>query len=120
VSSEDATPDPYADPLVFGQRLQMLRTRKGMTRDQLGGLLGKSGSWVKGVETGRLKTPKLETILHIAELLRVRDLSDLTGNQSVHVDLFSGPGHPRLAAVKAAVDAFPVTIQHEAPPAAHE
>ncbi|MFI6248501.1 helix-turn-helix domain-containing protein [Streptomyces sp. NPDC051016] len=119
MSSEDATPDPYADPLVFGQRLQMLRTRKGITRDQLGGLLGKSGSWVKGVETGRLKTPKLQTILHIAELLRVRDLSDLTGNQSVHVDLFGGPGHPRLAAVKAAVDAFPLTTQHEAPPAAH-
>lgn len=119
MSSEDATPDPYADPLVFGQRLQMLRTRKGITRDQLGGLLGKSGSWVKGVETGRLKMPKLGMILHIAELLRVRDLSDLTGNQSVHVDLFSGPGHPRLAAVKAAVDAFPLTTQHEAPPAAH-
>lgn len=119
VSSEDATPDPYTDPLVFGQRLQILRTRKGMTRDQLGGLLGKSGSWVKGIETGRLKTPKLETILHIAELLRVRDLSDLTGDQSVQVDFFTGPGHPRLAAVKAAVDAFPLTTQHEAPPAAH-
>ncbi|WP_327729094.1 MULTISPECIES: helix-turn-helix domain-containing protein [unclassified Streptomyces] len=109
VSSEAATPDPYADPLVFGQRLQILRTRRGMTRDQLGGLLGKTGSWVKGVETGRLKTPKLETILRIAELLRVRDLSDLTGDQSVHIDLFAGPGHPRLAPVKAAVDAFPLT-----------
>jgi transcriptional regulator with XRE-family HTH domain len=117
--SPDATPDPFADPLVFGQRLQILRTRKGMTRDQLGGLLGRSGSWVKGVEAGRLKTPKLEVILRIAELLRVRDLADLTGDQSAHVDLFAGPGHPRLAAVKAAVDAFPLTTQREAPPAAH-
>lgn len=90
MSSEDASPDLYADPLVFGQRLQILRTRRGMTRDQLGGLLGKSGSWVKGIETGRLKTPKLETVLRIAELLRVRNLSDLTGDQSVHVDLFTG------------------------------
>jgi len=119
VMSPDTTPDPYADPLVFGQRLQVLRTRKGMTRDQLGGLLGKSGSWVKGIETGRLKTPKLDTILRIAELLRVRDLSDLTGDQSVHVDLFAGPGHPRLGAVKAAVDAFPLTTRREAPPTAH-
>lgn len=111
--------DPYTDPLVFGQRLQILRTRKGLTRDQLGGLVGKSGSWVKGVETGRLKTPKLETILGIAEVLRVRDLSDLTGDQAVHVDLFTGPGHPRLAAVKAAVDAFPVATEREAPPTAH-
>jgi len=112
-------PDPNANPLVFGQRLQILRTRKGITRDQLGGLVGKSGSWVKGVETGRLKTPKLETILRIAEVLRVRDLSDLTGDQSIHVDLFTGPGHPRLAAVKAAVDAFPITTAQEAPSTAH-
>lgn len=115
----DATPDPYADPLVFGQRLQILRTRKGITRDQLGGLVGRSGSWVKGVETGRLKTPKLEIVLRLAEILRVRDLSDLTGDQSVHVDLFSGPGHARLPEVKAAVDAFPLTGRREAPPAAH-
>lgn len=119
MSSSNATPDPYADPLAFGQRLQILRNRKGMTRDQLGGLMGFSGSWVKGLETGRLKVPKLATILRLAELLRVRDLADLTGDQSVHVALFTGPGHPRLAAVKAAVDAYPITTQREAPPAAH-
>lgn len=115
----DATPDPYTDPLAFGQRLQILRTRRGLTREQLGGLAGRSGSWVKGVETGRLKTPKLEVVLRLAEILRVRDLSDLTGDQSVSVDLFTGPGHPRLPAVKAAVDAFPLGARREAPPAAH-
>ncbi|MGQ4349674.1 helix-turn-helix domain-containing protein [Streptomyces sp. SAS_275] len=115
----DATPDPYADPLVFGQRLQILRTRRGLTRDQLGGLAGRSGSWVKGVETGRLKTPKLEIVLRLAEILRVRDLSDLTGDQSVHTALFTGPGHARLPEVKAAVDAFPLGTRREAPPAAH-
>ncbi|GAA3785872.1 helix-turn-helix domain-containing protein [Streptomyces chiangmaiensis] len=117
--SQDASPDPYADPLVFGQRLQILRTRRGMTREQLGGLVGKSGSWVKGVETGRLGTPKLDMILRIAEVLRVRDLGDLTGSQAMHIHLFTGPGHPRLAPVKAAVDAFPLTTQRAAPPAAH-
>ncbi|MFI0268551.1 helix-turn-helix domain-containing protein [Streptomyces luteogriseus] len=115
----DATPDPYANPLVFGQRLQILRTRRGLTRDQLGGLAGFSGSWVKGVETGRLQTPKLEVVLRLAEILRVRDLSDLTGDQSVHVSLFTGPGHTRLPEVKAAVDAFPLGARSEAPPTAH-
>ncbi|MGW2210105.1 helix-turn-helix domain-containing protein [Streptomyces sp. NPDC001781] len=115
----DATPDPYADPLVFGQRLQILRTRRGLTREQLGGLAGRSGSWVKGMETGRLKTPKLDVVLRLAEILRVRDLSDLTGDQSVQVGLFTGPGHPRLPEVKAAVDAFPLGARREAPPAAH-
>ncbi|MGW6457024.1 helix-turn-helix domain-containing protein [Streptomyces sp. NPDC055078] len=117
--SSRATPDPYADPIAFGQRLQILRTRRGLTRDQLGGLTGRSGSWVKAVETGRLKTPKLHIILRLAEILRVADLSDLTGDQSVRVALFTGPGHPRLRAVKCAVDTFPLDADREAPPTAH-
>ncbi|WP_328463949.1 helix-turn-helix domain-containing protein [Streptomyces sp. NBC_00448] len=115
----DGTSDPYTDALAFGQRLQVLRNSRGITREQLGGLLGLTGSWVKAVESGRLKTPKLEVILRIAEILRVRNLADLAGNQAPPVELFAGPGHPRLAAVKAAVDAYPVGSQHEAPPTAH-
>jgi len=115
----DHVADPSTDPLAFGQRLQILRTRRGLTRDQLGGLVGRSGSWVKGLETGRLKMPKVDTILALAEALRVRDLFDLTGDQARHVDLFVGPGHPRLAAVKLAVDAWPVATAREAAPIAH-
>jgi transcriptional regulator with XRE-family HTH domain len=115
----DATPDPYADPIRFGHRLQILRTRRGMTRDQLGGLMGRSGSWVKGLESGRLKTPKVDVLLRLAEVLRVQNLADLTGDQAAPVALFTGPGHPRLAAVAAAVNAFTLTANIEAPPAAH-
>jgi transcriptional regulator with XRE-family HTH domain len=115
----DATPDPYADPLAFGQRLQIHRQRRGMSRPVLAGFLGKSPSWVKQVETGLIQPPKLPMILGIAELLRVRDLADLTGDQSLHIDLFIGPGHPRLAEVKRAVDAFAFTADREAPSAQH-
>lgn len=115
----DATPDPYANPMAFGQRMQIYRQRRGMSRPVLAGFLGKSPSWVKQVESGTIQVPKLPTILRIAELLRVRDLADLTGDQSLHVDLFIGPGHPRLAEVKAAVDAFPLTADREAPSAQH-
>lgn len=105
--------------MAFGQRMQIYRQRRGMSRPILAGFLGKSPSWVKQIETGKIQVPKLPTILRIAELLRVRDLADLTGDQSLHVDLFIGPGHPRLAAVKAAVDAFPFTADQEAPPTQH-
>ncbi|WP_232789115.1 helix-turn-helix domain-containing protein [Streptomyces odonnellii] len=116
----DATPDPYNNPIAFGQRLKILRTRRGMTRAQLGGLVGdKSASWVRAMEEGRLQTPKLVTFLRLAEILRVRDLSELTGDLSVPIALFTGPGHPRLAAVKAAVDAFPLTTRRQAPPISH-
>nr|WP_281396884.1 helix-turn-helix domain-containing protein [Streptomyces olivoverticillatus] len=101
--------------MAFGQRLQLLRTRRGMTRIVFAGLLGKSPSWVKALECGRLKTPKLDVILRIAEVLRVRELSELTGDQSARVDLFIGPGHARLPAVRDAVNAFPCTTTGQAP-----
>ncbi|MEV4740733.1 helix-turn-helix transcriptional regulator [Streptomyces sp. NPDC049555] len=114
----DAINEPYADPLAFGQRLQVLRTRRGMSRTVLAGLLGRSPSWVKAVECGRLKTPKLDVILRIAEVLRVRELSELTGDQGLRVELFAGPGHVRLPAVRAAVDTFPCAPSGQAPPVA--
>ena len=99
--------------------MQLLRTRRGMSREVLAGLLGKSASWVKQVENGRLKTPRLETILAVAEALRVRDLNELTGEQSHPVEVFIGPGHPRLAAVAAAVNSLPLSTSRQAPPTAH-
>lgn len=116
---EDATPDPYTNPLVFGQRMQILRTRRGMSRPVLAGLVGMSPSWVKQVETGVMKAPSLPMILRIAEVLRVRDLADLTGDQTMPTDLFIGPGHQQLPAVQAAVNAFPLAIDQPAPSVVH-
>ena len=93
----DATPDPYADPLRFGQRVQILRERRGMTQAQLADLIGVSPHTLRKIENGQQKAPDLERVMLIAEALRVRDLADLTGRSDMHVDLFIGPGHPRLA-----------------------
>ncbi|QKN87552.1 helix-turn-helix DNA binding domain protein [Streptomyces phage HFrancette] len=116
---DDATPDPYTDPLAFGQRMQILRTRRGLSRPVVAGLLGMSPSWVKQVERGEIGMPKLPIVLRIAELLRVRDLSDLTGDQSAPVELFVGPGHPRLPAVRDAVNAMTLGGDREAPSTEH-
>ncbi|MET8681437.1 helix-turn-helix transcriptional regulator [Streptomyces sp. NPDC004647] len=100
--------------------MQILRQRRGMSRATLAGLLGMSPSWVKRVESGQLQTPGLEMILRVAEVLRVRDLADLTGYPGLHAKLFMGPGHPRLPAVAAAVNAFPISSSDRpAPRAAH-
>ncbi|MFH9295378.1 helix-turn-helix domain-containing protein [Streptomyces sp. NPDC017520] len=116
----DASPDPYTDPLGFGQRMQILRTRRGMSRPVAAGLLGMSPSWVKQLERGEIGMPKLPVVLRIAELLRVRDLSDLTGDQSAPVDLFIGPGHSRLPAVRDAVNALTLSGRdRQAPSAVH-
>jgi transcriptional regulator with XRE-family HTH domain len=113
------TSNPADAALSFGQRLKIQRTRRGMTRDILAGLVGKSASWVKAVETGRLQTPKLAMLLRLAEALRVRDLAQLTGDQSMPISLFTGPGHPRLSQVRTAVNALPALSPQEAPPVVH-
>jgi transcriptional regulator with XRE-family HTH domain len=113
VSYPDATPEPIA----FGERLRILRTRRGMTRPVLAGLLGKSPSWLKQIERGDLHTPSLPMVLRMAEALRVRDLSDLTGDAArMPTGLFIGPGHPRLPKVRAAVDAFPLPVDDRRAP----
>lgn len=115
----DATPDPYADPLKFGQRVQILRERRGMTRAQLADFIAVSPHTLKKIENGQQQAPGLEMVMRIADALRVRDLADLTGHPDMHVDLFIGPGHPRLAEVKAAIDSFALSTSLEPPPLAH-
>lgn len=106
----DATNEFPSDPVVtVGQRIRRERERRGMTRAALAGLVGKSESWLKAVESGRLQqNPRLPILLQLAEVLRVRDLSDLTGDQSMPVKMFTGPGHPALEAVREAINSAPL------------
>jgi transcriptional regulator with XRE-family HTH domain len=98
---------PGGSSLPFGERLKHLRQRRGITREVLGGLVGKSAEWVKAIESGRLQQPKLPMLLRLAEALRVRNLAELTGDPSAPLRLFAGPGHPALPAVRDAINAIP-------------
>ncbi|RAG81231.1 XRE family transcriptional regulator [Streptacidiphilus pinicola] len=113
--TDDATRDPDQSPLAFGQRLKILRLRRGMTREVLAGFMGRSTDWVKQLETGKMQPPRLVTILQLAEALRLRDLSELIGGRGSEVGLFIGPTHARLAKVAAAVNALPAALTGELP-----
>ena len=93
-------------PVPFGKRLQALRTHRGMTREVLGGLVGRSTEWVKAVETGRLLQPKLDMLMRLSEALRV-DLAELTGHPDTSLRALTMPGHPALGAVRDAINAVP-------------
>ncbi len=90
-----------------------------MTRAQLADFIGVSLHTLRKIENGQQLAPGLEMVMRIAEALRVRDLAELTGHPEMHVDLFIGPGHPRLGAVKAAVDSFSPCSSVEPSPVAH-
>ncbi|MCX4099253.1 helix-turn-helix domain-containing protein [Nocardia sp. alder85J] len=96
--------------LPIGQRIKKHRERIGMSQPVLGGLIGKSKEWVKAVENGRLKEPKLPVLVQIAQALGLRDLADLTGDgYAVSVSMFAGERHAALGLVQEALTEFRLT-----------
>lgn len=116
---DDANTPPDAAPLSPGRRIRFWRERRGMTREVLGGLVGKSAGWVKAVETERLLPPRLPMLLRIAEVLHIRNLADLTGDQSMPIRMFTGPGHAALPQVRAAINDYALTVDGPPPNPAH-
>jgi transcriptional regulator with XRE-family HTH domain len=89
--------------LTFGKRLRIHRERAGKSRAVLGGLIGKSGEWVKAVESDRLKMPRLPILLRIAEELHITDLADLTGRHSLSVAALTKKAHGDLGLIRDAL-----------------
>ncbi|WP_405105105.1 helix-turn-helix domain-containing protein [Micromonospora sp. NBC_01405] len=90
-----------SDAETFGSRLRAHRERAGKTRAVLGGLVGRSGEWVKALEAGRLLVPRLPMLLRLAEVLGISDLADLTGEQSLPVASVTKAGHPDISRIAA-------------------
>lgn len=58
-----------------GERIQILRERKCLSRPVLAGLVGMSASWLKGIEQGRRLPPRLPVLVKLAEALAVGDVT---------------------------------------------
>ncbi|MEU0236697.1 helix-turn-helix transcriptional regulator [Nocardiopsis sp. NPDC006198] len=108
----DATPTNSAP---FGKRVQAHRTRNGQTRAVLGGLVGRSAEWVKAIETGRLGVPRLPLLLRLAEVLQVKDLAELTGEDRLSATTVTRDAHVALPAVRTALTTYHLTTNAEEP-----
>ncbi|WP_068001506.1 helix-turn-helix domain-containing protein [Nocardia pseudobrasiliensis] len=93
-----------------GERIQILRQRKGLTRPVLAGLVGMSASWLKGIERGTRLPPRLPQLVKLAEALAVGDVAvlagidmDLGGATSVPVASFARIPHDAVPAIREAV-----------------
>lgn len=92
----------------FGARLQKHRERRGMSRNVLGNLVGKSGDWVKGVESGRLLMPRLQMLLRLAQVLHIEDLAELTGDERMATATYGKTAHEQLPAISEALARYPI------------
>ena len=93
-----------------GERIQILRERKGLTRPVLAGLVGMSPSWLKGIERGTRLPPRLPLLIKLAEALAVGDVAvlagtdmDIGGAASVPVASFARIPHDAVPAIREAV-----------------
>lgn len=107
--------DPADPDLTVGQRVKYYRQARGMSQNILGELIGRNGRWVRALENGELGEPKLSTILQIAEALRIRDVAKLAG-EPIPIAALKGPGHPKLSAVRDAINSVAVPTTDGAPP----
>jgi transcriptional regulator with XRE-family HTH domain len=93
-----------------GERIQILRERRGLTRPVLAGLVGMSASWLKGIERGTRLPPRLPLLVKLAEALAVGDIAVLAGTDmdigdatSVPVASFARIPHDAVPAIREAV-----------------
>jgi transcriptional regulator with XRE-family HTH domain len=102
------------DPtLPVGKRIQLLRERRGLSRAVVAGLCGRSESWLKKIEQGMRQAVRLPTLLRLAEVLRVDDLTELTG-QHLPLAVYGKPTHQAMPALQQVMMTYPLGSGTEA------
>jgi transcriptional regulator with XRE-family HTH domain len=67
------------DEWAIGQRIAGHRVRRGLTQDELAGLVGISLSMMKKIESGDRLVTRFSQLVLFAQVLRIPDLRELTG-----------------------------------------
>ena len=68
--------------LTTGERIRIVRERRGMTRAVCAGLVGRSPDWLKKIECGDRPLSNITMLVKLANVLHVDDVSTLTGGVS--------------------------------------
>ncbi|MBM7771928.1 transcriptional regulator with XRE-family HTH domain [Actinokineospora baliensis] len=91
--------------LPLGARLKAIRERKHKSRSVVAGLVGKSESWLKKVESGELLEPRTAMLVRLAEALELHDLAELTGDKGLTISVGGRTGHHAVPAMRHAIEA---------------
>jgi DNA-binding XRE family transcriptional regulator len=67
--------------LTTGERIRILRERRGLSRPVLAGLVGRSSDWLKKIENGDRDLRSITHLVRLANALHVPDVSTLTGGE---------------------------------------
>lgn len=101
--------------MSFGERVRFFRERAGMSRPLFGELCGRSGDWVKGIETGRLLMPRLPMLMRMARILRVEDIAELTGEQRLSTTTYLKNTHDKAETITRALATYTIATPETEP-----
>ena len=97
-------PDTLPPELTPGERIRVLRERRGMSRTVLANLVGRGPDWLKKIERGERELRSYTLLVRLATALRINDLSVITGGTApVPVDASSRVMLPFVGEVRDAV-----------------
>jgi transcriptional regulator with XRE-family HTH domain len=105
---------PLEPEAPFSERLRYFRERAGMTRAVLGGLVDRSESWVKSVESGRFLMPRLPMLIHLAAVLGIEP-AELAGEQGIPTSAYGKAAHPALPKITEALTSYPLDTRDVVP-----
>ncbi|MFI1016283.1 helix-turn-helix domain-containing protein [Streptomyces sp. NPDC020965] len=95
-----------SDELTTGERVRIIRERRGLSRPVLAGLVGRSPDWLKKIEGGGRELRSLPMLIRLAHVLRVDDLSKLTGDRTaIPVAQWGKLSHASVPALRDAIHA---------------
>jgi hypothetical protein len=89
-----------------------------MSRPVLGELCGRSGEWVKALETGKMLMPRMWMLIRLAEVLGVQDLAELTGEHKLTSATYGKRQHEHAERISHALASFPIISADREPPSA--
>ncbi|MEV6560918.1 helix-turn-helix transcriptional regulator [Nocardia sp. NPDC051756] len=72
-----STPGPRTGPLTIGERLELLRRQRDLSRRALAEQVGRSEEWLRLVESGNKPLDSIAVIFRLAEALHIKDLREL-------------------------------------------
>ncbi|WP_237535316.1 helix-turn-helix transcriptional regulator [Streptomyces sp. SID3343] len=87
----------------MGERIEWLRTRRGMSRPVLAGLCGRGPDWLKKIESGERELRDYRLLLRVASALGLTDLGVLTGTGEVLQPVSPALHHESIPDIWAAV-----------------
>ncbi|GAA1581131.1 helix-turn-helix domain-containing protein [Actinoplanes couchii] len=89
------------DDMTTGQRVAFYRKRRGMSQEVLAGLVGKTGEWLRKVETNRAELDRLSVIRSVARVLDV-SMGDIIGDPELF-EWSEDSGRRTIPALRAAL-----------------